>query len=273
VILLVGIFKTSSGLAQAYGLAVTGTMVVTTSLAIIVVRRRWRWSLLATAALVGPLLAVDLAFLSANALKLFSGGWLPLVIGGALLAVMLTWVRGTEVLREKTRNESIPLADFAAALKRRRPAQVSGTAVFLASDPEIAPGALLHNIKHNWVLHERNLILCVRIAGTPRVDDADRIKIERLNDDFSRASVTFGFIERPSIPKTMMLLRKQGITYDIMNTSFFLGRRSLTLSASSLLPKWQERLFIVLMRNAASPTDFFQIPPGRVVEMGAQTAI
>jgi KUP system potassium uptake protein len=273
VILLVGVFKTSSGLAQAYGLAVTGTMVVTTSLALIVVRRRWGWNRLATAALIGPLLAVDLVFLGANALKILSGGWLPLVIGGALLAVMVTWVRGTDLLREKTRNESLPLIEFIGALNRKRLIKVSGTAVFLASDPEITPGAFLHNLKHNAVLHEKNVILCVRIAETPRVDDADRIRVEKLSDDFARAWVTFGFIERPSIPKAMALLRQRGMPFDIMKTSFFLGRRSLTLSASSPLPRWQERLFILLMRNSASPTDFFQIPPGRVVEMGAQTAI
>jgi len=273
VVFLVGVFKTSGGLAQAYGLAVTGTMVVTTSLAIIVVRRRWRWSLLATAALIGPLLAVDVVFLGANALKLLSGGWLPLVIGGALFAVMMTWVRGTTLLRERTRDDSIPLDDFAASLSRRRLTQVSGTAVFLASDPTSTPGALLHNIKHNWVLHEHNIVLCVRIAQTPRVTDADRIQIERVNGDFIRAWATFGFIERPSVPRAMALLRTHGVKYDIMNTSFFLGRRSLTMAASSPLPRWQERLFIMLMRNAADPTDFFQIPPGRVVEMGAQTAI
>ncbi len=272
VILLVGVFKTSAGLAQAYGLAVTGTMVVTTSLAIIVVRRLWKWSLLATLALTGPLLLVDLTFLGANALKLLSGGWIPLVIGGSLMALMAVWVKGSRLLAEKKRKESLPLADF-VTLMAPRVKRVPGTAVYLSADPTVTPGALLHNLKHNNVLHERNLLLSIEIAEVPRVPDADRLSYEPSTGGFGVVRLRYGFMERPSIPRGLTGLRKLGLPFDIMNTSFFLGRQSVVASTSSKLARWQEKLFIFLTKNAASPTDFFQIPPGRVVELGAQITV
>jgi KUP system potassium uptake protein len=273
VIFLVCVFKTSTALAQAYGLAVTGTMVVTTSLAMIVVRRRWKWNWWATCALVVPLLAVDLAFLGVNSLKVLSGGWLPLAIGAALLALMATWVRGAGLLRAKTRDEAMPLADFLPMLNTKRIVRVAGLAVYLTSDADLTPPALLHNLKHNHALHERNIILAIKIADSPRVPEQQRLSYSPLNDDFLGATVTFGFMERPDIPRAMGLLRKAGVPYDILQTSFFLGRRSIVMATRSLMWKWQEKLFIFLTKNAASPTEFFQIPPGRVVELGGQTAI
>jgi KUP system potassium uptake protein len=272
VVLLVGIFKTSGGLAQAYGLAVTGTMVVTTSLAIIVVRRLWKWSLLATAALIGPLLLVDLTFLGANALKLLSGGWIPLVIGGSLMGVMAVWVKGSRLLQERRRKDSLPLSDF-LTLMAPRVKRVPGTAVYLTADPAVTPGALLHNLKHNNVLHERNMLLAVDIADAPRVPETERLSYEPLPEGFSIARLRYGFMERPSIPRGMTGLRKLDVPFDIMSTSFFLGRRTVVAGRSSKLARWQEKLFIFLTKNAASPTDFFQIPPGRVVELGAQTTV
>ena len=272
VILLVGVFKTSTGLAQAYGLAVTGTMVVTTSLAIIVVRRLWGWSLLATAALIGPLLLVDLVFLGSNALKLLSGGWIPLVIGGSLMVLMGVWVKGSRLLQEKRRQDSLPLEDF-LKLVAPRAKHVPGTAVYLTADPAVTPGALLHNLKHNNVLHDRNVLLAIEIDDAPRVSDADRLTYDTLSQGFSIVRLRYGFMERPSSPRGMLLLRKQGVTFDVMNTSFFLGRRTVVAGRSSKLARWQEKLFIFLTKNAASPTDFFQIPPGRVVELGAQTTV
>ncbi|MBR7621151.1 potassium transporter Kup [Phenylobacterium sp. 20VBR1] len=272
VILLVGVFKTSTGLAQAYGLAVTGTMVVTTSLAIIVVRRLWKWSLLATVALIGPLLLVDLVFLGSNALKLLSGGWIPLVIGGSLMVLMGVWVKGSRLLQEKRRQDSLPLDDFLKLIAPRAK-RVPGAAVYLTADPAVTPGALLHNLKHNNVLHDRNVLLAVEIDDAPRVSDADRLTYETLSEGFSIVRLRYGFMERPSIPRGMLLLRKQGVTFDVMNTSFFLGRRTVVAGRSSKLARWQEKLFIFLTKNAASPTDFFQIPPGRVVELGAQTTV
>jgi KUP system potassium uptake protein len=273
VLFLVVSFKSSGALAQAYGLAVTGTMVVTTSLAIVVVRHLWKWSWPTTLALIGPLMAVDLAFLGANALKLFSGGWLPLAIGGALLAVMATWVRGTRLLRQKTETDSIPLAEFVNRLSPGRLIRSPGMAVYLVADPGYAPGALLHNLKHNHVLHQRNLVLSIRIAEKPRIEDKDRLAVEEINPDFTRVIATFGYMERPSIPRAMGLLRQRGIPFDIMQTSFFLGKRTLVIGTQSKLHKWQARLFIYLMKNAADPSTFFEIPRGRVVEMGAQTSV
>jgi KUP system potassium uptake protein len=158
-------------------------------------------------------------------------------------------------------------------LLARPPHRASGSAVFLTSDPDVAPVALMHNLKHNKVLHERNIILTVITAQTPRVRDEERIRIEPINADFKKLTVSYGFMESPNIPRAMTLCRQQGLKFDIMATSFFLGRRSVVASASSGMPLWQDKLFIFLMRNAANPTDFFKIPPGRVVEMGAQVTV
>jgi KUP system potassium uptake protein len=273
VLMLVVIFQTSDNLSHAYGLAVTGTMLVTTCLAYIVVRRMWKWGPLRTGLLIGPLVLMDLTFLSANALKILSGGWAPVLIGLALFTVMLTWTRGTQLLFDKTRRDSVPLKDLAEILHSRAPHRVAGTAVFLTSDPDIAPVALMHNLKHNKVLHEKNVILTVVTAETPRVRDADRIKIEPVSADFTKLTMTFGFMESPNLPKALALCRKQGLKFDIMTTSFFLGRRSVVPAQRSGMPLWQDRLFIFLMKNATQPTDFFNIPPGRVVEMGAQVTV
>ena len=273
VLFLVVMFQTSDNLSHAYGLAVTGTMLVTTSLAFIVVRRMWRWGPARTAVLIGPLVAMDLTFLCANALKFLSGGWAPVLIGAALMLVMATWTRGTQLLFEKTRRDSVPLKDLAEILKNRAPYRVSGTAVFLTSDPDVAPVALMHNLKHNKVLHERNIILTVATAETPRVRDDDRIKIEQVSPDFTKVTMTYGFMESPNLPKAMSLCRKMGLKFDIMSTSFFLGRRSVVPAVQSGMPLWQDKLFIFLMKNATNPTDFFKIPPGRVVELGAQVTV
>ncbi len=266
-------FKTSSALAHAYGLAVTGTMVVTTLMAFVVTRRLWRWPLALSLAFIGPLLLLDFAFLSANALRLFTGGWLPLLIAGGLFLVMTTWVRGAQILTDKTRRDSVPLIDLMGILSARAPHRAPGTAIFLTGDPDMTPVALMHNLKHNKVLHEKNVILTVATAETPRVKEEDRVRIEKINDDFKKVVITYGFMESPNVPKALGLCRKQGLKFDIMATSFFLGRRSLVPSAQSGMPLWQDRLFIFLMRNAANPTDFFKIPPGRVVELGAQVTV
>jgi KUP system potassium uptake protein len=277
--LLVGVlaimftFQTSSALAHAYGLAVTGTMVVTTCMAFIVMRRLWNWSLPVALCFLIPFLALDLTFLSANALRFFTGGWLPVLIGAVLFLIMATWVRGSQILTAKTRRDSVPLADLMEILRARAPHRAPGTAIFLTSDPDMTPVALMHNLKHNKVLHERNVILTVRTGDTPRIADDDRVKIEKVNDDFKKVVITYGFMESPNLPKALAVCRKQGLKFDIMATSFFLGRRSIVPSANSGMPLWQDRLYIFLMRNAANPTDFFKIPPGRVVELGAQVTV
>src|SRR5579872_4282268 len=273
VLLLVVMFQTSDSLSHAYGLAVTGTMLVTTSLAYIVVRRMWKWGPLRTALLIGPLLAMDLTFLAANALKFLSGGWVPVLIGLSLAAVMITWNRGTHLLVDKTRRDSVPMKDLAEILRNRAPHRVAGTAIFLTADPDVAPVALMHNLKHNKVLHEKNVILTVVTAEQPRVRDEDRLKIEPVSADFTKLTITYGFMESPNLPKALALCRKQGLKFDIMATSFFLGRRSVVPAAQSGMPLWQDKLFIFLTKNATNPTDFFSIPPGRVVELGTQVTV
>ncbi len=273
VLALVLIFQNAENLTNAYGLAVTGTMVVTTILAFIVTRHMWKWPLWMSASIVAPLLTLDVVFLVANGLKIASGGWLPLSMGGLLFFVMSTWVRGSQILTEKTRRDSVPLKDLIDMLAARQPHRVPGTAIFLTSDPEVAPVALMHNLKHNKVLHEKNVILTVRIAETPRVPECDRVRLERVSDDFMKVYVNYGFMETPNVPKALGLCRKQGLKFDIMATSFFLGRRSVVPSAQSGMPLWQDKVFIFLLKNAGNPTDFFRIPPGRVVELGAQVTV
>lgn len=273
VVLLVGIFKTSSALAHAYGLAVTGTMVVTTSLAFIVVTRKWRWPLWAAVAVIGPMLAIDTVFLGANALKLLSGGFVPLLIGAALVFVMATWSRGSELIRQRLEKDTPLLEEMMPYLASRSVYRAPGTAVFLTSDPTRVPGALLHNLKHNRVLHEKNLIVSVRTAQAPRVDEADRAQIQRLSADFTRIVLTFGYMEIPNVPRALGALRRSGVPMDIMNTSFFVGRRTIVHAPHSQLPPGMDKLYIWLTKNAADPIDVFHIPPGRVVEMGTQVSV
>ena len=273
VVFLIAIFKSSDNLGQAYGLAVTGTMAVTTSLAFIVVRRLWKWPLIGALALIGPMLTLDLIFLGANSLKILSGGAVPLLLGGSLFAVMATWVRGGDIIVAKAQRDTPPLDDFVAILAARPPHRVAGTAVYLTGDPTRAPGALLHNLKHNKVLHQLNIILTVETVETPRVPNADRLKLEKINDDFQRLTVKYGFMESPNVPKALAACRKLGLTTEMMSTSFFLGRKTVVATSRGGLRRLQDRLFIILAKNAANPTDFFHIPAGRVLEMGAQVIV
>ncbi|HRO33350.1 MAG TPA: potassium transporter Kup [Brevundimonas sp.] len=273
VLLLLAMFPSSSQLAGAYGVSVTGAMLVDSLLAWFIVRRLWKWSLPLSIVAITPFLIIDAAFFGSNLLKIPQGAWAPLVLGGGLVLVMWTWVRGSQILAAKTRKDSLPMGDLIEMLRARPPHRAPGTAVFLTSDPEVAPVALMHNLKHNKVLHEKNIILTVRTADRPRVPEAKRVAFEPVSDDFKRIVVTYGFMETPNIPRALGLCRKQGLKFDIMSTSFFLGRRSLVPSARQGMPLWQDRLYIFLMRNAANPTDFFHIPPGRVVEMGTQVSV
>ncbi len=273
VLILLFSFQTSSALAAAYGIAVTGSMFVDTLLAFVIVRFLWKWRWSATLAVLLPLVAIDLTFISSNLLKIPQGAWMPLVFGAVLVIIMWTWTRGAALLTEKTRRDSVPLSDLIGILEARAPHRAPGTAIFLTSDPDMTPVALMHNLKHNKVLHEKNIIATVRTGETPRVAEADRVKIEAVNDDFKKLVITYGFMETPNVPKALALCRKQGLKFDIMATSVFLGRRSIVPSANSGMPLWQDKLFIFLMKNAANPTDFFKIPPGRVVELGAQVTV
>ena len=273
VLVLLAVFGNSSRLASAYGIAVTGSMFVDTLLAFVIVRRMWKWNLVQTGALLVPLCLVDMTFISSNLLKIPDGAWLPLVFGTALVITMWTWNRGAAILTDKARRESVPLVDLSEILKAREPHRVPGTAIFLTSEPDLAPVALMHNLKHNKVLHQRNVILTVRTTDVPRVNEGDRCRIEQVNTDFTKVVVNYGFMESPNVPKALAQCRRQGLKFDIMATSFFLGRRSVVPSAQSGMPMWQDKIFIFLMRNAANPTDFFKIPPGRVVEMGTQVTV
>ncbi len=273
VLLLVALFRSSSALASAYGIAVTGTMVVTCMMAFIVIWKMWRWSALAAAALIVPFLVIDLTFLSANMLKVVQGGWVPLALGGLVMMVMYTWRRGSKILFDKTRRLETPLDDLVRMLERKPPARVPGTAVFLTSDPKSAPTALLHSLKHYKVLHEKNVILSVETTHTPRVESSKRVRIEPVGSTFMRVLLRFGYMETPNIPRALAIARKLGWQFDIMSTSFFLSRRSLRPAPHSGMPRWQDRLFITLARSANDATDYFQIPTDRVVEVGTQVTV
>ncbi|MBR7617983.1 potassium transporter Kup [Phenylobacterium sp. 20VBR1] len=273
VLVLLFTFRNSSNLAAAYGIAVTGAMFVDTLLFFVIIKHMWKrptWQAWLAAIGFG---ALDVTFISSNLLKIPQGAWLPLVLGLALVIIMWTWTRGAQILTDKTRRDSVPLLELSEILKARAPHRAPGTAIFLTSDPDMAPVALMHNLKHNKVLHEKNIILTVHTAETPRVKEANRVEITPINDDFKRVTINYGFMESPNLPKALGLCRKLGLKFDIMATSFFLGRRSVVASAQSGMPLWQDKLFIFLMRNAANPTDFYKIPPGRVVELGTQVTV
>jgi KUP system potassium uptake protein len=273
VMLMVLLFRSSSALASAYGIAVTGTMVVTGMMGFVVIWKVWRWSPFAAAALIAPFLCLDLTFLAANLLKVFEGGWVPLALGALMILLMYTWRRGSRLLFEKSRKLEFPLADLVAMLEKRPPQRVPGTAVFLTSDPLSAPTALMHSLKHYKVLHEKNVILTIETAPTPRIDPSERVKLEQISPTFSKVTLKFGFMESPNVPKALAIARKLGWQFDIMSTSFFLSRRALKPAAHSGMPRWQDRLFISLSRSANDATDYFQIPSGRVVEVGTQVTI
>ena len=273
VLLLVALFRSSSALASAYGIAVTGTMVVTALLAFLVIWKNWKWSPWAAGALIAPFLLIDLTFLGANLLKVFEGGWMPLSLAGVVILVMYTWRRGSRLLFEKTRKQETSLRGLVAMLEKKSPPHVPGTAVFLTSDPTSAPTALMHSLKHYKVLHEKNVILTVETADTPKVKPEERVQIEQIGDSFSCVTLHFGYMETPNVPKALAIARKLGWQFDIMSTSFFLSRRALKPAAHSGMPRWQDRLFIQLARSANDATDYFQIPTGRVVEIGTQVAV
>ncbi|HEV7159012.1 MAG TPA: potassium transporter Kup [Caulobacteraceae bacterium] len=273
VLVLLVVFQTSHHLASAYGVAVTGTMFISTCLAYGVARRLWRWSWPRVLVVFVPITIVDTVFLASNLTKLSEGAWIALLFGAGLVVVMETWDKGVAILNAKTRVESVPLQDVIDMLAARPPYRTPGVAIFPTSTPDQAPVALLHNLKHNQVLHERNVILTIRTAETPWVKPDARIAIEPLNADFSRVTLTYGFMESPNVPRALADCKRQGLKFDIMTTSFFLGRRKVVPDARSGMPLWQDRLFIFLQKNAANPTEFFHIPPGRVIELGAQMTV
>lgn len=273
VLFLVFAFRTSSALASAYGVAVTGTMVISALLAFVVVWKVWRWRLATAAALIAPFLAIDLVFLASNLTKIHEGGWMPLGVGAALVVVMVTWRTGMRHLIEKTRRDDILLAQFLPVLERRGPQRVGGTAIFFNSDPETTPTALLHNMKHNKIVHERNVIVSVTTVDAPRVGEADRLVVTTLSPTFTAIAVRFGYMEEPNVPHALVLARRTGLKFDVMDTSFFLSHRLLRPAARPAMPRWQVRLFIALYGLANDASRYFHVPSDRTVQIGTQVVL
>ena len=272
VVLVLG-FRSSSNLGAAYGIAVTGTMVITTVLALIVVRRLWQWSWFKTGLLISLFLTIDIAFFAANAIKIEDGGWFPLVFGGVVFLLMSTWKRGRQLLRSCMEDQAIPLMPFVEGLRASNMARVPGTAVFLSAEPDAVPHALLHNIKHNRVLHQRLVLVNVRVEDVPHIPESERLVAESLPHNFYRVKVRFGFKDEPDLPRALALYAQCGDAFDPMQTSFFLGRETLIPTLGSGMALWREKLFIAMYRNAGSMADFFNLPPNRVIELGTQVVL
>ena len=276
ILLLIIIFRSSDSLATAYGISVTGAMVVTTFLFFDYLRLIRGWSAAAALALVLPLAGLELVFLAANLLKFVDGGYVPALIAAGVCVAMFTWRRGTQQLMEKIRTSYVPLETFIKSIDRpgrHRNDTVSGTAVFLTSQPDSTPAALLHNIKHNHVLHEKIIILNVHTEPRPNVPDEERGNFEPINDRFTRLTLNFGFMDTPDVSKALAVLRRKGLAFDIMSTSFYVGRRKLVSNPNSGMPGWQDTLYIYLAAFSADPSDYFRLPTNRVVELGTQVTI
>ena len=276
VLALVMLFQSSEALATAYGISVTGAMVVTTIMAFSFVRTRWKWSAATSIVLLLPLFLLEIVFLGANMLKVHDGGYVPVLFASGFTVVMWTWRRGTAILFAKTRHADVPLGSFIAAIEKKSehaPVGVTGTAIFLTSDSQTAPAALLHNLKHNHVIHERNIILTIKTVNRPRATEEERFVVEQLSERFSRVEIRFGFMENQNVSRALANLRRGGLKFDIMSTSFYLGRRKLVPDAKSGMPYWQDRLYITLANTATDPSDYFRLPANRVVELGSHVII
>jgi KUP system potassium uptake protein len=273
VLLLVAVFKSSTALAAAYGVAVTATMITTSLMAFFVFWRLWHWPIWQAAALIVPLLLIEQVFFAANVIKIFEGAWVPLVISLCLMLVMLTWVRGTAILSAVSRRQDANLDWLVNKLEKKPPPRVSGTAVFLTGNPDVAPSALLHNLKHNHILHERNIVLTFRTVAIPRVPNTNRMKMEKLTDTFTSVSLTYGFMETPNVEQGLALCRRRGLNIDPAATSFFLSRRVLRPTSRSQMRLWQEKLFIWLAGAGEDAAAYFHIPSDRVVEIGTQIVV
>lgn len=272
VILVLG-FKSTNNLAAAYGIAVTGDMVITSLLATFVACKGWGWGWGRSIALFSVFLAVELTFLFANVLKIPDGGWFPLAAGALVFTLMSTWKRGGQLLTERTSGEAIELDTFIDALLVSMPGRVPGTSVFMTSRNDRVPNAMLHNLMHNKVLHERVLVVSVQVFDVPYVPEIDRVEIHRMKGDFYRVNVQYGFKDEPDIPHALSLCADLGLPIEMMETSFFLGRATLVPKMGSEMAYWREKLFIFLFRNASSATSFYKIPSNRVVELGTQVVL
>lgn len=267
-------FQTSSRLASAYGIAVTSTMVITTVLFYFVARERWNWGVLPTASLCGLFLVIDLAFFGANIIKVLDGGWFPLLLAATVFITMMTWKKGRSILQMRIQNESQMLEEFLAEIERRKPTRVPGMAVFMNGNATRTPPALMHNIEHNKVLHEKVVFITVKTRPIPYVDNSERASYESLGNGFSRIRIYYGYMEKPDIPRELVNLSQIGFTFHPEEATYFLGRETIiSTSKYSGMARWRERLFAFLTLNARSATSYFRIPADRVVELGEQVEI
>jgi KUP system potassium uptake protein len=272
VALVIG-FRSSSNLAAAYGIAVTISMIIDTTLLYFAARRIWGWAAWQALATVGVILVLEIAFFGANTLKIAHGGWFPLLVGALLFTLMTTWKKGRQLLWQRMRNTTLPTDQFLASVSRRELPRVKGTAIYLAGNPEGVPVALLHNLKHNKVLHERVLFLTVSVEDTPRADDVHRVTVEELSEGFWRVRARYGFMEEPDVPDVLRRCAELGLKCRETETSFFVSRETIIASKKSGMVAWREHLFALMARNAQSATAFFRLPPNRVVELGMQVEI
>ncbi|SFB59285.1 KUP system potassium uptake protein [Rhizobium sp. NFR07] len=280
VLVLIFSFGSSESLATAYGISVTGAMVVTTLMSFQFLRSVWGFSAVTACAILLPLLLIESVFLGANLLKIHDGGWVPVMLALVIMLAMWTWTKGSKYLREKAAKNDIPIETFIKSLEgsiergsSSAPATVPGTAVFLTSVPDRTPAVLLHNLKHNHVLHDQNVILTIWTTEKPYVPDEERVTITQLSKRFVRIDIHFGFMDEPNVTKALMLCKKAGFKFEIMQTSFYLGRRNLIATPNTGLPRWQEDVYIALAGFGIDPSAYFKLPPNRVVELGEQVAI
>jgi KUP system potassium uptake protein len=267
-------FQTSSRIASAYGIAVTSTMVITTILLYVVARNRWNWGFAPAAALCGIFLIIDLAFFGANIIKFLDGGWFPLALAACVFLVMMTWKKGRAIMQHRIQEESRDLQEFLAVIERKPPMRVPGAAIFMNGNATRTPMALLHNLEHNKVLHQRIVFVTVKTVPLPYVDDDERVRFESLGNGFSRIRLYHGYMEEPDVPRDLAAIEQPGFVFNPDETTYFLGRETVIATEKySGMSIWRERLFSFLSRNATSATSYFGLPPARVVEMGEQVEI
>ena len=261
-------FRTSNNLAAAYGVAVTTDMAVTTAIFVVVAAKHWHWSPRSIVLFLSLFLIVDLAFWGANLPKIPQGGWFPIVVAAVIFTLMTTWKKGRKVLAARLEVGSLPIELLIADIRESQPTRVPGTAVFMHKNPDGTPPALLHNLKHNRVLHQRVVLMSVVTLDVPRVEDEDRVRVVRVADDFHRVSAYYGFAESPDVPAILEFCEKSGLAFDMMQTTFFLSRETLVAHPKGGMARWRQRLFGVMARNSLQATVYFGIPPNRVVELG-----
>jgi KUP system potassium uptake protein len=269
-LLIVFGFRSTTALGAAYGIAVTGSMAITTILFATLARTRWEWSWAQVIALAAAFLVVDLSFFGSNAIKVAAGGWVPLAIGVMVFTLMTTWNRGRKIVQKLLAKGSLPMDLFLADVAKRKPYRAPGTAVFMTSNPEGAPLVLLHHLRHNKVLHEHVILLSILSANVPEVPNAERLTTSELGEGFSRVIGRYGFMEKVNVPEVLSLAREAGVPNDPRDTTYYLGRERLFPSGKSPLARWRKKLYIFLSQNSGTVTEYFAIPPNRVVELGAQ---